>query len=175
MRGVGTSALRGSASLPRVAGNATLDGDTTEESNVESGPIEYMVVGFPGNEFSGEIAPALSELVESGTIRIIDLTFVSKDGNGEVTAFEVNDMDPAVADALRSVGAERGNLLNKDDIHDVGEGLEPNQSAALLVWEDLWAGRLAQALRNANGVMLELQRIPHDVAMAAREYATANA
>ena len=142
---------------------------------METGPVEYMVVGFPGNKFSGEIAPALSELVESGTIRIIDLTFVLKDENGDVAAFEVNDLDPEVADALRSVGAERGNLLNEDDVLDVGEALEPNQSAALLVWEDLWAGRLAQALRDADGVLIDLQRIPHDIVMAAREFAAANA
>jgi hypothetical protein len=134
-----------------------------------------MVVGFPGNKFKGEIAPALSELVESGTIRIIDLTFVLKDENGDVAAFEVNDLDPEIADALRSVGAERGNLLNEDDVHDVGEALEPNQSAALLVWEDLWAGRFVQALRDADGVLIALDRIPHEVVMAAREFAAANA
>ena len=142
---------------------------------MEPGPVEYMVVGFPGNKFSGEIAPALSELVESETIRIIDLTFVLKDENGDVAAFELNDLDPDVADALRSAGAERGNLLNEDDVHDVGEALEPNQSAALLVWEDLWAGRLAQSLRDADGVLIDLQRVPHDTVMAAREFAAANA
>jgi hypothetical protein len=142
---------------------------------MEPGPIEYMVVGFPGNEFNGEIAPALSDLVESGTIRIIDMTFVSKNENGDVTGFEMNDMAPAVQDALRSIGAEHGNLLSEEDVQDVGEALDPNQSAALLVWEDVWAGRLTQALRDADGVLLDLQRVPHDVAMAAREYAAANA
>jgi len=142
---------------------------------MEPGPIEYMVVGFPGNKFSGEIAPALSELVDSEMIRIIDLTFIAKAADGEVTSFELNDMEPDVQDALRSVGAEHGNLLSEDDVRDVGEGLDPNQSAALLVWEDLWASRLAQALRNADGVLLDIQRVPHDVAMAAREYAAANA
>ena len=142
---------------------------------MEPGPIEYMVVGFPGNKFSGEIAPALAELVESGTVRIIDLTFISKDENGEVNAFELNDMEPVFQEALRSAGATEGNLLSEDDVRDVAEGLDPNQSAALLVWEDLWAARFTQALRNADGVLLDLQRVPHDVATAAREYAAANA
>jgi Family of unknown function (DUF6325) len=142
---------------------------------METGPIEYMVVGFPGNKFSGEIAPALADLVESGTIRIIDLTFISKDADGDVTGFEMNDMEPAIQDALRSVGAEPGNLLSEDDIQDVGGTLEPNQSAALLVWEDLWAARFAETMRNADGVLLDIQRVPHDIAMAAREYAAANA
>jgi len=142
---------------------------------MEPGPIEYMVVGFPGNKFSGEIAPALAELVESGTVRIIDLTFISKDENGEVNAFELNDMEPVFQEALRSAGATEGNLLSEDDVRDVAEGLDPNQSAALLVWEDLWAARFTQAVRNADGVLLDLQRVPHDVATAAREYAAANA
>ena len=142
---------------------------------MEPGPIEYMVVGFPGNKFSGEIAPALAELVESGTVRIIDLTFISKDENGEVNAFELNDMEPVFQEALRSAGATEVNLLSEDDVRDVAEGLDPNQSAALLVWEDLWAARFTQALRNADGVLLDLQRVPHDVATAAREYAAANA
>ena len=142
---------------------------------MEPGPIEYMVVGFPGNKFSGEIAPALAELVESGTVRIIDLTFISKDENGEVNAFELNDMEPVFQEALRSAGATEGNLLSEDDVRDVAEGLDPNQSAALLVWEDLWAARFTQALRNADGVLLDLQRVPHDVATAAREYAAAHA
>jgi hypothetical protein len=142
---------------------------------MEPAPIEYMVVGFPGNKFSGEIAPALAELVESGMIRIIDLTFISKGEDGAVTGFELNDMEPAVQESLRSVGAAAGNLLSEDDVKDVAEGLDPNSSAALLVWEDLWAGRLAQALRDAGGVLLDIQRVPHDVAMAAREFAAANA
>jgi hypothetical protein len=142
---------------------------------METGPVEYMVVGFPGNKFKGEIAPALAELVESGTIRIIDLTFVSKGEDGEVVGFELNDVDPDVRDALRSAGAEPGNLLSEDDIRDVGEGLESNTAAAVLVWEDLWAARLAQAIRDADGVLMELQRVPHETVMAAREFAAANA
>lgn len=142
---------------------------------MEIGPVEYMVVGFPGNKFSGEIAPALAELVDSGTIRIIDLTFVSRGEDGEVVGFELNDLDPALQDSLRSAGAEPGNLLSDDDIREVGESLEPNSSAAVLAWEDLWAARLAQALRDADGVLLDLQRVPHEVVMAAREFAAANA
>ena len=142
---------------------------------MEIGPVEYMVVGFPGNKFSGEIAPALAELVDSGTIRIIDLTFVSRGEDGEVVGFELNDLDPALQDSLRSAGAEPGNLLSDDDIREVGESLEPNSSAAVLAWEDLWAARLAQAMRDADGVLLDLQRVPHEVVMAAREFAAANA
>ena len=142
---------------------------------METGPVEYMVVGFPGNKFNGEIVPALADLVESGTIRIIDLTFVSRGEDGEVVGFEVNDADPDVRAALQSAGAEPGNLLSEDDIREIGDGLEPNTSAAVLVWEDLWAAPLAQTIRDAGGVLTELQRVPHEVVMAAREFAAANA
>lgn len=141
----------------------------------EVGPVEYMVVAFPGNKFRGEIAPALQQLVESETIRIIDLAFVSKDADGEIAAFEVSDLDPDVQAGLERMGAEATGLFNEGDLMAAGEELEPNSSAALLVWEDLWAARLAHAIRDADGVLLDLERIPHEVVAAAREWAAANA
>lgn len=141
----------------------------------EAAPVEYMVVAFPGNRFKGEIAPALADLVESETIRIIDLAFVGKDENGDVGAFELSDLDPAVQDALSSLGAQETGLFNEEDLMAAAEELEPNSSAALLVWEDLWAGRLANALRDAGGELLDLGRIPHEIVMAAREWAAENA
>jgi uncharacterized membrane protein len=139
------------------------------------GPVEYLIVAFPGNEFRGEIAPALAELVESGTIRIIDLAFVAKDGDGNVAALEVSDLKPEISDAFASFGAAPGNLFNDDDLEAAAEELEPNSSAALLVWEDLWATKLAEAIRNANGVLLDHERIPHEVVQQALEFAGAEA
>lgn len=141
---------------------------------MEIGPVQYMVVAFPGNRFRGEIAPALADLVSSGTIRIIDLAFVCKDASGEVATFEVSDLDPEVQRALAAMDYEVDGLFNEDDLQAAAEGLEPNTSAAMLVWEDLWATRVAQALRDANGVLLEMGRIPHDAVVAAREWALAN-
>jgi hypothetical protein len=89
--------------------------------------------------------------------------------------FELNDADPDVRAAMQSAGAEPGNLLSEDDIREIGEGLEPNTAAAVLVWEDLWAAPLAQTIRDAGGVLTELQRVPHETVMAAREFAAANA
>jgi hypothetical protein len=141
----------------------------------EIGPVEYMVVAFPGNKFKGEIAPELASLVESETIRIIDLTFVAKDANGEVATLEVSDLDPNVQSALEKMGATPTGLFNEDDLMAAAEELEPNSSAALLVWEDLWATRLAEAIRDAGGELFDLGRIPHEVVVAAREWAAANA
>jgi Family of unknown function (DUF6325) len=136
----------------------------------EIGPVEYMMVAFPGNKFRGEIAPALAELVESGTIRVIDLAFVGKDADGEVVAFELSDLDPDVQEGLRELGGEEGGLLNEDDLMGAADELEPNSSAALLVWEDLWAAKLAKAIRDAGGVLLDIERIPHEVVQAAHDY-----
>ena len=141
----------------------------------EIGPVEYMIVAFPGNKFRGEIAPALQELVDSGTVRIIDLAFVAKDGDGEVVSLELSDLDSDVQDALTKLGGEESGLFNEDDLMAAAEELEPDSSAALLVWEDVWAARLGQAIRDADGVLLDLERIPHEVVMAAREWAAANA
>ena len=141
----------------------------------EIGPVEYMIVAFPGNRFTGEIAPALQELVDSETIRIIDLAFVTKDESGEIAGFELSDLDEEVRTALENAGAASGGLFNDDDLLAAAEELEPNSSAALLVWEDLWAARLADSIRGAGGELFDLGRIPHEVVMAAREFATANA
>ena len=141
----------------------------------EIGPVDYMIVAFPGNEFRGEIAPALAELVEAGTIRIIDLAFVGKDTDGEIVAFEVSDLDPDVREGLEKVGIEVSGLFNEDDLMSAGEELEPNTSAALLVWENVWARDVAQKMRDAGGVLLDFERLPHEVVQAAREAVLANA
>ncbi len=141
----------------------------------EIGPVEYMIVAFPGNKFTGEIAPALQELVESETIRIIDLAFVAKDEDGNVAGFELSDLDDEVQAALEKAGAEAAGLFNEEDLEAAADELEPNSSAALLVWEDLWAARLADSIRNAGGELYDLGRVPHEIVVAAREWAHANA
>lgn len=139
------------------------------------GPVEYMVVAFPGNKFKGEIAPALGDLVESGTIRIIDLAFVHKDEKGDVVAVELEDEGSEVFNAFQTLAAERGGLINDDDLMDIGAALDANSSAAILVWEDLWAARFADAVRGAGGVLVDIQRIPHDIVQAAIDFAASEA
>ena len=137
----------------------------------EIGPVDFLVVAFPGNKFRGEIAPAISELVDAGTIRVIDIAFVGKDEDGNAVAMELTELDPDVQDALDKAGVEVGGLLNEDDLMDVATGLEPNSSAALLVWENVWARKVAQAMRDADGVLVAFDRIPHEIVQAAREWA----
>lgn len=140
----------------------------------EIGPVEYMIVAFPGNKFRGEIAPALADLVESNTIRIIDLAFVGKDADGSVVAFELSDLDDDVQEKINTLDPQTSGLLNEEDLMAAAEELDPNSSAALLVWEDLWAARVAQAIRDADGVVLDIERIPHEIVQAAVEWAAAN-
>jgi uncharacterized membrane protein len=141
----------------------------------ELAPVDYMIVAFPGNQFKGEIAPALADLVEKGTIRIIDLAFVAKDADGNIGAFELTDIDPEVRRGFENMGVEVNGLFNEDDLQAAGEELEPNSSAALLVWENLWAKDVAQAIRDAGGELLDFERLPHEVVQAARDAALANA
>jgi Family of unknown function (DUF6325) len=141
----------------------------------EIGPVQYLVVAFPGNKFKGEIAPALAEQVEAGTIRLIDVGFVGKDDDGEVLAFELSDLDPDVREGLENLGAEGSGLFNEDDVLGVADELEPGNSAALLVWEDVWARDILSAMKDAGGVLLASDRIPHEVVTAAREWIAANA
>jgi Family of unknown function (DUF6325) len=137
----------------------------------EIGPVDYMIVAFPGNEFKGEIAPALADLVDAGTIRIIDLAFVGKNEAGEAVAFELTELDPDVRQGLENMGVEVGGLLNEDDLMSTAEELPPNTSAALLVWENVWARDVKQAIINAGGELVAFERLPHEVVAAAREWA----
>lgn len=139
------------------------------------GPVEYMVVAFPGNNFKGEIAPALGELVQSGLIRIIDLALVIKDGDGNVTGAELEDAGNEVFAAFEGITAERGGLLNEADLLAIGDALEPNSSAGILVWEDVWATKFAEAVRSADGILLERRTVPHDLVQAAVDWAAENA
>ena len=137
----------------------------------EIGPVDYAIIAFPGNRFRGEIAPAIADLVDDGTIRIIDIAFVGKDEDGSTVAMEMTELDPDVQEGLEKLGIEVGGLFPEEDLVDIAESLEPNTSAALLLWENVWARTVAQAMRDAGGVLIAFERIPHDVVQEARELA----
>jgi hypothetical protein len=139
-----------------------------------TGPVEFAVIGFPGNKFKGEIAPALGALVDAGTIRILDLAFVTKDADGNAAAVEIEDTDSAIFQAFEQIGAERGGLLNAADLEAAAEVLEPNSSAAIIVWEDLWAKDLVGALQRADAVVIERHAVPYELVQAAIAFAEEN-
>ncbi len=123
-----------------------------------TGPVEFIIVGFPGNQFNGEIAPELIALVESGTVRILDLIFIGKDADGSVISFEIEDLE-----AFGGLDADVGGIISTEDVEYAAGQLEPNSSAALLIWEDLWAAPFARAVRDSGGVLLDGARIPHEL------------
>jgi len=127
------------------------------------GPIEMFVVGFPDNGFNGEIAPALSDLVEAGTIRVVDLLFIAKDADGNVVSFEMNELDEDIFGAYDTLVDEVHNLIGEEDVEDFGEELDPGSSIALLVVEHLWAKPFADAVADSGGQWLGSVHIPRDV------------
>jgi len=136
----------------------------------EIGPVDYAVIAFPGSEFKGDIAPAIADLVEAGTIRIIDAAFVSKDEKGDVFTLEVTELAPEVRASLDALKLEVQGLVNEEELQAIGQELEPDSSAALLVWENVWARRVAQMMRDAGGVLVAFERVPHGLVQAAREW-----
>ncbi|MBW5251067.1 hypothetical protein JGS39_19060 [Streptomyces sp. P01-B04] len=129
--------------------------------------MEYLVVAFPGSRFTGAIAPALAEAVASKAVRIIDLTFVYRAEDGAIEIIELDDLDPDDLVSFEPVEGEVGGMLNSDDIRTLGESVPPGSSAALIVWEDLWALPLTEAVRASGGQLVAHERIPADVAEAA--------
>ena len=130
------------------------------------GPVDVYIIGFPGNKFSGRIAPAIMELVENGTIRVLDLLFVMKDADGTVTTLEASDLDEEGA-GLVAISVEQPGALGPEDADEVSADLPSNSSALLIAFENLWAGKLVDALQDADAVLIDSIRIPADVVAAA--------
>ena len=126
------------------------------------GPVELLVVSFPGNQFKGEIAPALRDLVESGTIRIIDLLFIQKGADGSVSELELDSLDEASFGALDPLVDEVSGLISDEDVMKLAEGIPPNSSVAALLFENTWATRFVEAMRRANGKLELIDRIPRE-------------
>jgi Family of unknown function (DUF6325) len=127
------------------------------------GPVELLEVRFPGNQFKGEIVPALKELVESGTIRIIDIVFVRKDREGAVAKVEINDLADDEYAAFDPLISEIDGLISEDDVQQLASGLENNSSAGIMLFENTWATRFVTAIRRAHGEVILNERIPRSV------------
>ncbi|WP_433727660.1 DUF6325 family protein [Actinoplanes sp. CA-051413] len=138
------------------------------------GPIDYLVVAFPGNRMTGEGMPLLVELVDRGIIRILDLLFIRKELDGALSAVEIADLDhDGKLDLAVFEGASSG-MLGADDIADAGSVLEPGSSAGVLVYENLWAAPFASALRRGGGQLVASGRIPVQAALAALDATDVN-
>lgn len=135
----------------------------------EMGPIDYIVVEWPGKQPTGEALPHLVDLVDHGIIRIIDLAFIAKDEDGTVTVLDISELGETLA---VFEGASSG-LLGDDDISEAGGVLEPGTSAAILVWENRWAAPFASAVRKGGGQLVASGRIPVQDLIGALEAADA--
>lgn len=127
------------------------------------GPVEILMVEFPESQFTGKIAPELARLVEHGTIRIIDLLFVTKEDDGEVLAVELADSDDPVREVFEPVVHEITGLLSEEDVEDLGQELDPGSSAALLLFEHVWATQLRDAIVESGGELLGSIRVPKEI------------
>jgi dihydroorotase-like cyclic amidohydrolase len=142
------------------------------EAQEELGPIDYLVIEWPGRQPTGEAAPLLVDLVDSGIIRVLDLAFVTKDDDGNVAGVEVSEVAGQVSEMEVFVGASSG-LIADDDLETAAEALEPGTSAAVLVYENRWAAPLAAALRRSGGQLVANGRIPVQAIEAALDAAEA--
>ncbi|WP_406176203.1 DUF6325 family protein [Streptomyces sp. NBC_00996] len=124
----------------------------------QMGPVDYLVVEFPGNRMTGEGFPLLVDLVDRGIIRILDLVFIRKESDGSVAALELTDLGDEV-DLTVFEGASSG-LVGQDDIEEAGNALEPNSSAGILVYENVWAAPFARAMRRSGAQLVASGRIP---------------
>jgi hypothetical protein len=135
----------------------------------ELGPVDWIVLEFPGTKLNGEIAPVLKDYVDRGLIRILDLLFLKKDEDGGFEAFEAADLEDSEIGELRSYETELAMLLSEQDVADLVETIEPGSSAAVLVWENLWAAPFGVAARHAGAQLVASGRIPIQAVIAAME------
>ncbi|MBV1850900.1 DUF6325 family protein [Catellatospora tritici] len=138
----------------------------------EMGPVDYLVLEFPGNRMTGEGIPLLLDLVDRGIVRILDLAFIRKETDGTITAVKVEDMDAAGAkDFEVFVGASSG-LLGQEEFREAAEVIEPGNSAGILIYENTWAAPLAVAWRKGGAQVIANGRIPVQALVAAAESGT---
>ncbi|MET0673579.1 MAG: DUF6325 family protein [Microbacterium pygmaeum] len=126
------------------------------------GPIELYAIGFDGDRPGPAILQAVDDLVASGTVNVLDLVFVTRSLDGELSILELSDTsDDAGVPALDLAG-----LAGEDDIAALAEGVTPGSSAAVLVVELLWAKAFAGALYDAGGAVLAREGIPAPIVNA---------
>jgi hypothetical protein len=130
------------------------------ENNI---PLDFALIGFAGNQFRGEIAPELARLVDAGLVRIVDAVVISKDADGQFTAFELNDLPEEQYRQFLPLTDHLGSLFTAEDVETAAAGVPANSSALLLMWQNIWTEQLWRAVDNANGAVLAHERVPAEV------------
>lgn len=125
-----------------------------------SGPVDVVIIGFPGNKFTGKIAPAIAELVQNNTIRILDLLFVSTDDEGTITSVRIQDLAADLEPGLVEMDVFMPGALDDHDAQELAEDLPANSSALLVAFENVWAAKFVAAIQEADAVVIDQIRIP---------------
>ena len=125
-----------------------------------SGPVDVVIIGFPGNKFTGKIAPAIKELVENNTIRILDLLFVSTDDAGTISSVRIQDLAADLEPGLVEMDVFLPGALDDHDAQELAEDLPANNSALLVAFENVWAAKFVAAIQEAEAVVIDQIRIP---------------
>jgi Family of unknown function (DUF6325) len=133
------------------------------------GPIDYVVVEFPGNRMTGEAMPLLVDLVDRGVIRILDLAFVRRDLDGTVSGLTISDLDAEGAEQFAVFEGASSGLLDDEDLAEAGGILEPGNAAGVVVYENTWAAPFAAALRRSGAQMVASGRIPVQALLASAD------
>ena len=135
------------------------------------GPVDYLVVEFPADKanFSGEMAAELKSLTDRGLVRVLDLVFLRKEADGSVEVAELADVDESNVGELLSLEADLALLLAEEDVVEIGKALEPGSIAAVLVYENSWAGPFASSIRRSGGQFVANGRVPTQALLAAIE------
>jgi hypothetical protein len=135
------------------------------------GPVDYLVVEFPADKanFSGEMADQLRSLVDRGIVRVLDLVLLRKEPDGSVEVAELTDVDESDVGELRALEADLAMLLAEEDVEEIGKALEPGSIAAVLVYENSWAGPFASSIRRSGGQLVASGRVPTQALLAAIE------
>jgi flagellar motor switch protein FliM len=133
------------------------------------GPVDFVALEFKGNQFKGEIFPEIMKLVNNGVVRVIDMIVVKKDADGTVTHQEIQETDKNVLAVFDPIKAEINGMIQVEDIEMIGEKLENNCTAAVILFENLWAVNFVKAVENANGRAVMHVRIPHEVVVETME------
>ena len=131
---------------------------------MDVGPVDLVIFEFPGNRFNGDVLPALRDLVSQEAVRILDLLFVTKDADGEVSSLDARALalEPGV-DLGELGGILGGEVLDVEDALEIGASLAPSTSAAMIVFENTWAARFASAVSASGGRVVDSARIPAPV------------
>lgn len=130
-----------------------------------NGPVEFLAISFAGNDFRGEIIPAMRDLVDQGIVRIVDLVFIRKDEDGHVTLTELEDLDDAVGDDFDPLVDRVTGLVAEEDVNLFATAMADDSSAAVVLLEYLWAIPLRDAIMRANGKLVANGHVPRDAVM----------